>query len=110
EIDGRKGLEQDIEDMIHGEADSLFSRHARVLVYINTSALLVGAVWLGIYIQRFSDVERRQADLDARYQRVAIVEKLDAQIAALTAEVNRLRDRLERFMDDGEVPRGGRNR
>ena len=110
QIDGNKGVERDIEDMIQGEAGSLFTRHARVLVYINTSALLAGAVWLGIYIQRFSEVERRQADLDARIQRVANVEKLDAQIVVLTLEVNRLRDRLERLLDDGALPHRGRNR
>lgn len=109
--DNDEEARHDVEDIIKEEAGSLFSRHARVLVYMNTTALLAGAVWLGIYIQRFSEIERRQSETETRISRITSVERLDAQITALTSEVNRLRDRLDRILDEGVDmrPSSGKN-
>ena len=88
--DSEEDLSQDINAMIEEGVQGGILKHSGTLVIVNTGLLVLLAVWVGIYIQRISD-------LTARVEHMQSVEVLATRIETLTQEVNRLRDELDRM-------------
>lgn len=92
ETEGRnEGVREDVRDMVEVEAGSLFSRHARVFVYINTATLVAIVFGAGVWYQRFIALETK----------VAAMQDLSAmamQITYLSQQVTRLQDQIDRLL------------
>ena len=82
--------QDDVEAMIAEETGARVRKNSNVFIAINTGGLILVAVWVGIFIQQMSEVRAKIASLES----VAV---LSNKIDYLTAEVNRLRDELDRL-------------
>lgn len=82
-------FEHDVTDVITAEAGNLFSKHARVLVYLNSTLLVSLVFFTGIYYQRFNDLERR-------VDRMASFDVVTNRLEELSRKVDRLQALLDR--------------
>lgn len=103
EIEDQKPQEAHVGDLVKELVIALQSQartRPHPLLYVNLGFVLTLAFWSGVQWQRVNSIETTVMRYPAVEGMASRVDALTGQMGYLSSEMSRLRDRLERFMDD----------
>ena len=85
-------VERDREDIVNEEVLTRVG-HVRILVYVNFALIVPIIFWAGAAWQRVTDI-------DTRLTHMQNLDGITQKVDSMSGELDRLRNRLDKFIDD----------